>query len=52
MLTNLPKFDFNSGKINLQDSKKIYFLLKTELLSEHYETGFRFPDEFLLMSLV
>lgn len=23
MLTNLPKFDFNSGKINLQDSEKL-----------------------------
>lgn len=30
----------------------MYFLLKTELLLEQYETKFRFPEEFLLMSLV
>lgn len=29
----------------------MYFLLKTELLFEQYETGYRFP-EFLKMSLV
>lgn len=32
--------------------KTMYFLLKIEQLFEQYETGFRFPDEFLLMSLV